>query len=148
MLKEFESDLSERTAVLESYMSIVITKILRRMHPSSETALSEDGHFTELCEYIDQNLDKRLTLTDLAKKCFYNPSYFSRVFKEKFGITLADYLTKRRANHAAKLLIETDLTSEAIAEACGYNDKSGLYRAFSKVYGMKPSEYRRLCKKK
>ena len=87
-----------------------------------------------------------IVATNLAKY-FYNPSYFSRVFKERFGITLADYLTKERTAHAAKLLLETDYTTEHIATICGYGDKSTLYRAFRKEYSVTPSEYRTAHKK-
>ena len=109
-------------------------------HVKGEAA---DKVWRELFEYIGENLDKRLTLSELSKKCFYNPSYFSRTFKEKFGITLADYLQSERAEAAARLLKETDLPTQAVAEKCGFSDKSSLYRAFVKIYGVTPSEYRK-----
>ena len=97
----------------------------------------------ELSEYIDRNLGERLTLSELAQKCFYNPSYFSRIFKEKFGITLGDYVARQRARTALSLLTESDLTVDAIACKCGYTDKSGLYRAIKKHFGESPSVYRK-----
>ena len=143
MLSEYSESFPEREAVLESYMTVVISKILRKMHPTIVRGEETDKVWRELFEYIGENLDKKLTLSELSKKCFYNPSYFSRTFKEKFGITLADYLQSERAEAAARLLKETDLPTQTVAEKCGFSDKSSLYRAFVKIYGIPPSEYRK-----
>ena len=143
MLREYEESFSEREAVLESYMTVVISKILRKMHPAVVKDEKADKVWDELFEYIGKNLDKRLSLSELSRKCFYNPSYFSRTFKERFGITLADYLQAERAEAAAKLLSQTDLSTQEISERCGFCDKSSLYRVFQKIYGMTPSEYRK-----
>lgn len=148
MLAEYEAHLPERTAILESYMTVLIAKILRKAHVSPSTkGVAFDGVWRALSEFIDENLTQKMTLEDLAQKCFYSPSYFSRIFKQKFGITLVDYLAKERAHLAADLLTSTTLSMEAIAEKCGFGNKSGLYRAFEKTYGCSPSEYRKNEKK-
>ena len=142
MRAEYEGNLPDRDNVIVSYLEILITKLIRKLYPSALTSDKNEKMWQNLLLYIHENLDKRLSLSELAKKCFYNPSYFSRVFKERFGITLADYLTRERTECAAKLLLSTDYTTEHIATICGYGDKSGLYRAFRKEYGVTPSEYR------
>lgn len=101
----------------------------------------------ELATYIEKNLDKKITLNDLAKKCFYNPSYFSRIFKERYGATLVDHITKERVRVASKLLRESGLSAERIAEKCGFGDRTSLYRAFTKAYGVSPAEYRKSANK-
>ena len=102
-----------------------------------------DGIWQSLSEYIDQNLDSRLTLAALAEKCFYNPSYFSRIFKEKFGVSLTEYITRKRLSHAIMLLSESVLSVEEIRECVGFPDKNSLYHAFSRYLGTTPGEYRR-----
>ena len=147
MIHEHSCKLPERSAVLESYMTVLISKILRKLQPTEQNKNEVDGIWRELCSYIDKNLDKKLTLSDLAKRCFYNPSYFSRAFKEKFNIPLAEYIGRERAASAAVMLDNTNLSAEDIAVKCGYGDKSGLYRAFSRFYGCTPTEYRQKCNK-
>jgi AraC-like DNA-binding protein/mannose-6-phosphate isomerase-like protein (cupin superfamily) len=147
MLSENSATLPDRSVVMKSYLEILLTKLIRKLYPSKASSEKNDKLWKNLLDFIHQNLDKRLSLSDLAKKCFYNPSYFSRVFKERFGITLADYLTKERTEYATRLLMETDFTTEHIATVCGYGDKSSLYRAFRKEYGVTPSEYRSANKK-
>ena len=142
MRQEYEKNLPDRDNIIASYLEILIAKLIRKLYPSVLTNDKIEEMWQNLLLYIHENLDKKLSLSELAKKCFYNPSYFSRVFKERFGITLADYLTRERTEHAAKLLLSTDYTTEHIATVCGYGDKSSLYRAFRKEYGVTPSEYR------
>lgn len=144
MRKEYKADKSERNAILESYMTVILAKILRKVHVSHSMERKEVGDvWRALSEFIDENLDQKLTLEDLAQKCFYNPSYFSRTFKQKFGVSPVEYITKERATMAASLLSNPNLSMEDIAERCGFGDKSSLYRAFEKHYGCSPSEYRR-----
>jgi len=146
MVSEFSSSLPERRAVLESYMNILVAKILRKWKTKSPGEC-KDSMWQELSQYIESNLDKRLTLDTLANKCFYNPSYFSRIFKERYGTTLVDHITKERVRLAAKLLSESGLSADRIAEKCGFGDRTSLYRAFTKTYGMSPAEYRKSLKK-
>ena len=145
MLSEYTSTLSERCAVLESYMTVLVTKILRKTRPVSNKSTSEDA-WEDMLRFLDGNIDKKLTLAELAKKCFYNPSYFSRTFKERCGMSLVEYVTRARVGAAERMLTESELSSEHIAEACGFGDKSGLYRAFARYHGMSPGEYRQKYK--
>ena len=59
MLREYEESLPEREAVLESYMTVVISKILRKMHPVLVKDEKADKIWDELFEYISKNLDKK-----------------------------------------------------------------------------------------
>ena len=129
--------------VLKSYMNILLVKLLRKTTAGQNAGEALEGVWQALSDYIDRNLGGELSLSALAEKCFYNPSYFSRAFKEKFGVTLTDYITARKIECAERLAGDATLSSEQIAEACGYASKSALYRAFAKARGIGFSEYRR-----
>ena len=144
MLREYEREQMAYASVLNSYLNVLFTLMLRRfLWNTDDTARPQPERWKQLLQYIDENLDRKLTLGELAKACFYNPSYFSRVFKEKYHLTLVEYLNRERAARAATLLKTTDLTVLEICERCGYGDKSGLYRGFQRIYGCTPSEYRK-----
>lgn len=142
MLEEYEKKLTSWETVLGNLLTNLIIKMLRK----TELGIGKselDGIWQSLSEYIDQNLESRLTLSDLAEKCFYNPSYFSRVFKDKFGVSLTEYITRRRLTHAVELLENSDLSVDEIGARSGFADKNSLYHAFARYLGTTPGEYRR-----
>lgn len=142
MLKENREKLDQSDRVLDCYMNIIITKMLRKTTLSVE-AEDMDRMWRELLDYIDSNLDAKLTLSHLASKCFYNPSYFSRIFKEKFNMPLTEYISRKRAESAGRLLLESDMSVDLICSRVGFSDRSTFYHTFSKYMGCTPSEYRK-----
>ena len=142
MLDEYRGRQTSWDRVMENYLNILITRMLRKTERGVRHAELSDV-WRELLEYIDRNPGAELTLSALAQKCFYNPSYFSRVFKEKFGMSPGAYVSRKRVEHAAGLLCESELSIEAICERSGFADRSTFYHAFSKHMGMTPAEYRR-----
>ncbi len=142
MLDEYTNRALSWRTVLESYMNLLIVRILRRVRFEA-TDKSDSDIWAKLSDYIDKNLGADLTLPTLAKKCFYNPSYFSRIFKERFDMSLTEYINHRRIETAIRLFRETDLSGEEIAERSGFSSKSSFYRVFTKITGRTPSEYRK-----
>ena len=142
MLEEYRRKALGADTVLESYMNILITKMLRKTHVGMEDA-GLVGVWKELEKYIDENLHTSLTLSALAEKCFYNPSYFSRMFKQKFGMSLTEYVSRRRVEQAIALLRETDMSVDQISHQVGFGDKSTFYHTFSKITGAVPTDYRK-----
>ncbi|MBQ9131726.1 MAG: helix-turn-helix transcriptional regulator [Clostridia bacterium] len=141
MLKETREGLPSSSKVVEHYMGILMTKMLRRTELGEQDGLTLDI-WQELRDYIDENPNGELSLTALAQKSFYNPSYFSRMFKQKFGSSLTDYVRRRRVLLATQLLADTDLSVDEVIERVGFSDRSAFYHSFSKEMGMTPAEYR------
>lgn len=141
MLKESKEGLPSSAKVVEHSMSILMTKMLRRTELGEQDGLTLDI-WQELRDYIDENPNGELTLTALAQKSFYNPSYFSRMFKQKFGSSLTDYVRHRRILLATRLLADTELSVDEIIERVGFSDRSAFYHSFSREMGVTPAEYR------
>ena len=142
MQTEYEEKRESWQTVLKSYMNILLVRLLRKLSAGqSDTAQGEDV-WQELLDYIDRNPGGELTLSALAGKCFYNPSYFSRTFKEKFGMNLTEYIGRRKVERAALLATDPTLSGEQIAALCGFPSKGALYRAFQRFRGVSFSEYR------
>ncbi|MCQ2387988.1 MAG: helix-turn-helix domain-containing protein, partial [Clostridia bacterium] len=96
----------------------------------------------DINNYIENNLNEKLTLEGLAKKCYYNPTYFSRVFKEKFGMNLSMYLSMKRVEYAKQLLLEGNRI-EYIIEKAGFSSRHMFYEQFKKHVGLSVSEFRK-----
>ena len=129
--------------MLFGYMQVVFTMLLRALNRGGAESSASEAE-----RYISEHLFEKITLSDIAKNCFYNPSYFSRKFKSIFGKNLGDYLRDRRLKEAANLLLTTDASTTEIAEACAFSNKALFYRLFKESYGITPKEYRQSKKNK
>ena len=99
------------------------------------------GNIKRAIRYMDDNLESRLTLQDIAAVACLTPTYFSSIFKKLNGISPWDYITIKRVERAVELLKSTDLTKLEIAERCGFSGSSNFYKAFAHVTGKKPGDY-------
>ena len=71
-----------------------------------------------------------------------NLSYMSRIFKRDMGVSPLTYLQSIRVHAAKELLLEPQLTVSAVAEQVGYLSAWTLTRAFKRLEGMTPGQYR------
>ncbi len=142
MIREYNEKKHSWKTVVKSYMNVLIVRILRKLISGDSTEESDDV-WRALLDYIDSNLGEELTLSALAKKCFYNPSYFSRAFKKRFSMSLTEYLNRRRIDRAMLLCADPTLSDEEIAMRLGFSYKSSFYRVFARVTGVSFAEYKK-----
>lgn len=91
---------------------------------------------------IDTDLSADLTLAKQAQLLDMNPSYLSTLFKKETGLTLTEFVTKRRIEHAVFLLNSTNMQIQTIAQYCGIEDVCYFTKLFKRHIGKTPSEYR------
>lgn len=92
--------------------------------------------------YINTNLMADLSLSALAQIRHINPSYLSSLFKAEVGLTVTEYATNRRIQHAKHLLASSRLQIQTIAQHCGISDVNYFSKVFKKVTGTTPRDYR------
>ncbi|WP_195268080.1 helix-turn-helix domain-containing protein [Eubacterium sp. 1001713B170207_170306_E7] len=104
---------------------------------------ASDSKMQRVSEYLkDHYSDCNLNAVAVAEEFNMNPSYFSRSFKKAVGTGFSDYLSRLRIQEACRLLKESDRTISDIAEEIGYNNALTLSRAFKKIEGTTPGQYR------
>ena len=86
--------------------------------------------------------DEALGLDKLAKKVYLTPSYLANVFKREVGVTVGQYLLDLRMRRAQALLRDRGLKLYQVAQMSGYADANYFAKAFKKVVGASPKEYR------
>ena len=96
----------------------------------------------EVVDYIGDNLQKDLTLAEMARVARMSPYHFSRLFKESTGLTPHQYVIERRVQRARELLSSTDLPIAEVALLCGFAHQSHLNRHFKRLLGVNPKALR------
>jgi YesN/AraC family two-component response regulator len=91
---------------------------------------------------IDSDLTADLSLHRQAEMLNINASYLSTLFKKETGMTLTEYVSKKRIDHAAFLLTSTNLQIQVVAQNCGIYDVNYFTKMFKKQTGKTPKEYR------
>jgi len=95
-------------------------------------------------EYIDAHLHENLGLETVAQRFYYNPSYFSILFKQHVGMPFTDYLVQTRMRKARALLLQSELRVADIAREVGYKDTKYFNKVFKRMFLCSPDEFRRM----
>ena len=97
----------------------------------------------EMVSYIQQNFTGKISLRAFGEQFHLSEKYISRYFKEHFHITLSQYVTYLRLEHAKQLLQDTDIPVTDVAMQSGYLNVSYFIRSFQKAYAVSPLKYRK-----
>jgi len=94
--------------------------------------------------YIDSHYgEPDLTLEKVASEVQVSPGYLSRLLKRETGFSFVDYLTRVRITRAVQLMSDPAVKVYEVAEAVGYQSQHYFSRAFKRVFGRSPVEYRK-----
>ena len=97
----------------------------------------------EMVSYIQQNFTGKISLREFGEQFHLSEKYISRYVKEHFHITLSQYVTYLRLEHAKQLLQDTDIPVTDVAMQSGYQNVSYFIRSFQKAYAVSPLKYRK-----
>ncbi len=93
-------------------------------------------------EFIDENLDRDLTLLEIAEIAELSPFHFARSFKQATGSSPIQFLMQRRVDLAKELLVESELPIVEIGLRAGFKNQSHFTTLFRKFTTMTPRSYR------
>ena len=105
--------------------------------------MDQVGIIRDLIFWIDNHLDKSLTLDDVAAKAGYSKWHLQRMFKESTGQSLGSYIRKRRLTKAALALRLTSKSILEIALQYHFDSQQTFTRAFKRQFSATPASYRR-----
>ena len=135
---------SQLTAQIKTKI-ILLQFILEMWEKGFITENDTNGRNTvekEMVSYIQQNYTGKISLKEFGKQFHLSEKYISRYFKEHFHITLSQYVTYLRLEHAKQLLQDTDIPVTEVAMQSGYQNVSYFIRSFKKTYEISPLKYR------
>ena len=110
--------------------------------PSLERRLSPKK-LDLVLQYIEANLERKITLSELANVAGIGKFYFCRLFKSSLGLTPYQYVIQQRVARAKKLLTYSDIPICDIALDCGFSSQSHLAKHFRSMVKASPMNYRK-----
>ena len=116
--------------------------ILMQHMPKSEVISKSQLYVRQAKSYIDSNINKRLTVFDVAEAISINDRYLYSLFMKYEGIPPKEYILKRKLETAADLLESTDMPVMEIAAVVGFSDIYSFSKAFKSKYNLPPTKYR------
>lgn len=137
------SDDSLRDMHINEKLNRLITLIMEEAEIRDTGSERKKLDINRVKQYLDEHYKERITLDDLSSSFFINKFYLTRVFRETYGSTINNYILSHRITESKQLLRFTDMSVEQIAETVGMEDSGYFARAFKKVEGISPTEYRK-----
>jgi AraC family transcriptional regulator len=133
----------------ESLANLLAVHLIRNMSAPRRSALRADGalpraRLRAVTEYIEEHIDRGLTLQQMAAVAHLSAYHFARQFKAATGLAPHQYVVARRVERAQQLLREgNDLSLAEVAAEAGFSDQSQFSNHFKRQLGMTPGQFRR-----
>ena len=137
-----ESDDPYLNNLNRGYLLSLFSLLLPQMD-LEQVSISDSGALRAIVSFCTSNFSENLSLSLLEEKLHLNKYYISHLFSQKLGLRFNDYVNSLRVSEACRYLAVTDLGITEISERVGFNTLRTFNRAFMKLHGMAPSEYRR-----
>ncbi|HEY9653211.1 MAG TPA: AraC family transcriptional regulator [Coleofasciculaceae cyanobacterium] len=144
---ELESNGIGSRVYAESLFNTLCLHLVRHYSTSGQNVLTNSDSLPKdklryAIDYINENLEKDLTLAEIATSVGMSPYHFARAFKQAVGLPPHQYLIKRRIEKAKTLLTQTDLAIAEIAYRVGFASQSHFTTLFRKHTTTTPKAYR------
>lgn len=149
LIEEIHADRFGKSAKIELCVNDLMLHINRAVYEMSHptTRKEADSLYDNVIQYIESHLDEELSLDQLAKKFFVSKYHISHIFKENFGISVHQYITKKRLSMCKDAILSNDNITKVYL-MFGFKDYTSFFRAFKKEFGISPKEYRELYTQK
>lgn len=108
----------------------------------------DDKLVYKIGKYVVVHVDDKLSLEEVAKGVYLNPSYISHIFKKITGMSFIDYMIEVKMDRAKVLLRDNNIRIYDVANIVGYNNPEYFTKNFKKKTGYAPIEYQRMLEEK
>ena len=132
-----------------TFATAYVTQLIHWIYMNSEVKSNGDSKdtFQKMLSIINEN-DGMTSLGELSRRLHLDKHYLCRLFKERSGVTLSEYLAEKAFEKSRKLLESTSYSIEDIGHECGFASQASFSRFFKGKCGVSPSEYRKNIKQR
>ncbi len=131
-IKSVEEGITMHHEMIDRYCNLVKKHSMKNYSPLVQKVIT----------LVDFDITADLSLSRQAEILNVNASYLSTLFKKETGVTLTEYVSKKRIEQASFLLSSTKLQIQTIAQNCGIYDVNYFTKLFKKQTGKTPKEFR------
>ena len=124
---------------VEGILFELLGTLVRTRRPNGNRC---DSRLRRAIDYLEANYRRRLTVAEVARQAGVHPSYLAQLFRERYAMSVGEWVRNRRLEFARDAL-RNPTSISAIAFQAGFADQSHLTRLFRARYGVTPAEYRR-----
>ena len=146
IIDESEGSRFARETMLQAMIRQLLLSTCRCVYETETVPAEKEAAslFRRLVTYVEAHLDEEISLDSLAGAFYLSKYYLSHLFKEISGLSVYQYITRRRLEACrTRIIAGEDIT--ATSQMYGFSDYSSFYRAFTKEYGMSPKKYREMA---
>lgn len=117
----------------------IVTEILYIIDNISEFSSDDipNEHIRKAIKYINSNFTRDISIEDISNYCYISKYYLCRIFKESTGLTIHDFITKKRIQHIRDLNADGMNLTNAVLNS-GFNNYSNFFRSYVKLTGQSP----------
>jgi AraC-like DNA-binding protein len=145
ILSLFEEDQPHRDAILDLNASELILRMLqtesRALLMGSHQRHASNNGLAAAVQHARKHLDERITVSELAEVACMSESTFYRYFRNEFGMTPLQFLTKERMDRAQEMLRHASNTVTSVGAAVGFSSTSHFINTFKEHVGQTPKQY-------
>lgn len=143
LIEEMQSERFGRSAQIPLCVNDLILHLNRLVYERSNPKQSsaEASLYQNVLTYIEEHLDDHLSLDAIAGEFYVSKYHIAHVFKENLGLSIHQYITKKRLSMCRQAIRGKMSITEAY-QTFGFGDYSSFYRAFKKEYGISPKDFR------
>lgn len=103
---------------------------------------NKNQYVNKIARYLLENIEKELSMNDLAEKFYLTKNYLGELFKQETGISVGEFINKAKVHRAGILLLESDFKFYQISYILGFNNIEYFTKIFKKIMGETPQNYR------
>lgn len=143
-LKDEDSDIMINSLLIQIFISLsrIYDGDVGTVKKKEFSCNSSKLTLYEILRFIDREYINLKGIKQISEHIKYNEDYISHLFKKKMGITLKEYLLRKKISAAMELLDTSNLKIEEIADYLNFNSAHTFYQAFKRIAKVSPTEYK------
>ncbi len=135
----------------EQMIQLYIEQLLIRLIRGNKRSVAQKNNVNStllprICEYLENNIDKRLSFSDIQKEFNISASVVKRLFRDNMNCGIMEHFSRLKVDAAKQMIRENEYNFTEISEKLGFNTPQYFTTVFRRISGMSPSEYEKSVK--